>query len=121
MISIAIAGCAHIHTPGFVKMIKSRQAAGQVRVTRVWDHDAARASKTVQELGGDSAAAGSIYDVCTDPAVQGVVICSETDRHRDLVIQATNARKNVFVEKPLGIGAKDAYDMADAIEKAGVK
>ena len=35
--------------------------------------------------------------------------------------QVTQAKKHVFVEKPLGMGARDAYAMAVAIERAGVK
>src|SRR3954471_8079677 len=119
MISIAIAGCAHIHTPGFVKMIKAR--GQEVRVRRVWDHDQARGSKTAIELGPDTTVASDVYDVWNDPQIQAVVICCETDRHEALVRQATDARKDIFVEKPLGLGAKDAFAMADAIERAGVR
>jgi predicted dehydrogenase len=49
-----------------------------------------------------------------------VVICSETNRHRDLVLAAAQAKKHMFVEKPLGINTKESYEMADAIEKAGL-
>ena len=119
MISIAIAGCAHIHTPGFVKMIKARPQ--EVRVRRVWDHDQARGSKTAIEFGPDTAVASDVYDVWNDPQIQAVVICCETDRHEALVKQATDARKDIFVEKPLGLGAKDAFAMADAIERSGVR
>jgi predicted dehydrogenase len=51
-----------------------------------------------------------------------VIICSETNQHEELVTAACNAKKKfIFVEKPLGIGAKDAYAMADAIDKVGAK
>jgi predicted dehydrogenase len=52
--------------------------------------------------------------------VAGVVICSETNRHADLVMAGARAGKHMFVEKPLGITAKESYAMAAAIEKAGV-
>jgi predicted dehydrogenase len=48
------------------------------------------------------------------------VITSETNRHEPLVLAAAAAKKHLFVEKPLAIGAGDGYAMADAIEKAGV-
>ncbi|MCU0503671.1 MAG: Gfo/Idh/MocA family oxidoreductase, partial [Anaerolineae bacterium] len=52
--------------------------------------------------------------------IDGVVICSETDRHEPLVLAAAAAKKHIFAEKPLGLGATDAYRMAAAIKKAGV-
>jgi predicted dehydrogenase len=49
-----------------------------------------------------------------------VVILAETNLHRDLVLAAAKAGKHLFVEKPLGTTAREAREMADAIEKAGV-
>jgi predicted dehydrogenase len=37
-----------------------------------------------------------------------------------LVLAGAAAKKYLFVEKPLGMGAEDAYRMADAIEEAGL-
>ena len=48
------------------------------------------------------------------------MICSETNRHEELVLPVAAAKKHLFVEKPLGMGARDAFMMAEAIEKAGV-
>ena len=45
---IALVGCAHIHTPGFVKTLKKRT---DIKVKFVWDHDAERAKKDAAELG----------------------------------------------------------------------
>ena len=49
-----------------------------------------------------------------------VVICSETNRHRDLVLAAAAAGKHIYAEKPLGITADESSEMADAIVKANV-
>ena len=56
----------------------------------------------------------------TDAQIDGVIICSETDRHEPLVLAAAAAKKHIFAEKPLGLGATDAYRMAAAIKKAGI-
>ncbi len=116
MISVAILGTGHIHTPGFVKRLKER--AGEVTVKAVWDHEAQRAEKVAGELG--AAVAGSYADVLGDGEVQAVVICSETNRHEELVLATAAAKKHMFVEKPLGMSGKDAFAMAKAIEEAGV-
>ncbi len=61
-----------------------------------------------------------VAEIWADPAIEGVIICSETNRHEPLVLAAAGSGKHLFAEKPLGMGAVDAYRMADAIEDAGV-
>ena len=114
-LTIGLAGAAHIHTPGFIKMVKTRP---DVKVKYVYDYDAARAEKNAKEL--EAKVAASPDEIWSDAEVKAVAIYSETDRHLDLVLAAAKAKKPMFVEKPLGLGAKDGYAMADAIEKAGV-
>ena len=114
-ITMGFVGCAHIHTPSFVNLLKSRS---DVRVKSVWDHDQARAAKRAGELGATTVAdAKQIWD---DPEIVAVVICAETNRHLDCVIPAAKAGKHMFVEKPLAGNSKDSYAMAAAIDKAGV-
>jgi 1,5-anhydro-D-fructose reductase (1,5-anhydro-D-mannitol-forming) len=111
-LTVAFVGCAHIHTPEFVGVLKSRP---DVKVKAVWDHDQARATKRAGELGTKTVA--DVKDIWSDDTIQAVIVASETDRHRDLVLAGAAARKHMFVEKPLGITAAESYEMADAIEK----
>ena len=112
---LALVGAAHIHTPGYIKRIQERS---DVLVRWVWDHDIERAQRSARELNAQ--VAGSLDQIWESPGVKAVVICSETNRHEPLVMAAAAAGKHLFVEKPLGLGAKDAQRMAEAIEKAGV-
>lgn len=113
-VSVALVGCAHIHTPNFIKRLLDRR---DVRVVAVWDHDAARARRAADQLGAQTADLAAIWQ---DASIPAAIICSETDRHRDLVLAGAAAGKHLFVEKPLGIAGEDARAMADAIERAGV-
>jgi predicted dehydrogenase len=115
MVVLGFVGCAHIHTPGFVTVLNRRQ---DVRVKYVWDHDAGRARKRAPHL--DAEVVTDVGEIWGDPEVKGVVMCTETDRHHDLVMGAAKAGKHLFVEKPLGITAKESHAMAAAIEKAGL-
>lgn len=115
MVQVALVGCGHIHTPGFVKRL---QARADVTVKYVWDHQGERAAKQAEALGARTTA--DVGDIWADPTIAGVVICSETDRHEPLVLAAAAARKHMFVEKPLGMAAADAYRMAAAIRQAGL-
>jgi len=113
--TLAFVGVAHIHTPEYVRLAKSR---ADVKVKLVWDHDPARAEEGAKELGAQVVAdAAAIWK---DPEIKAVVICSETNRHHDLVLAAARAGKHMFVEKPLGITGKESLEMAQAIQKANL-
>lgn len=114
-ITVAFAGVAHIHTPGYLKAV---QAHPDVHIKYVWDHDAERAERRAKEA--DAQAIADVNAVWSDPEVNAVVILSETNLHHELVLAGAKAGKHMFVEKPLGITARESREMADAIEKAGV-
>ena len=114
-LTIALVGGAHIHTPGFINLLKSRS---DVIVKSVWDHDAKRATDRAHSLGPKTQVVTDVNKIWSDPEIQGVVICSETDRHRELVLAAAAAHKHLFVEKPLGFTARDSWMMANAMDKA---
>lgn len=114
-VTLAFLGCAHIHTPMFINALKTRE---DVKIKYAWDHDAARAEKRAADAGAK--VAKDVAEILGDAEVSGVVIVSETGRHAELVAAAAKAKKHLFVEKPLGVSAKDAAESADAIEKAGV-
>jgi predicted dehydrogenase len=116
MISIALVGVAHIHTPGFVSTIQKRE--GSIQVAKVWDHDASRAEARASELGAK--VVRDVTEIWDDRDIRGAVICPETCRHEELVIAGARAKKHLFVEKPLGMDARDAAAMAQAVESAGV-
>ncbi len=114
-LTLALVGAAHIHTPGFIDLLKTRN---DVRVKSVWDHDAARAEKRAKELSAE--VVGDVNKIWSDSEIPAVVIYSETNRHHDLVLAAAKAGKHMFVEKPLGITAKESLAMAEAIQRANL-
>lgn len=114
-VSVALLGVAHLHTPGFIQMVKARD---DVQVKYVWDHDAQRAKASAEDLG--ARVAQNLEQVWADPQVVGVAIFSETNRHCELVLAAAKAHKHLFVEKPLGTNAQECDAMARAIDQSGV-
>jgi predicted dehydrogenase len=114
-ITVGLVGVAHIHTPGFVSLLKTRK---DVRVKSVWDPEMVRADKPAQELS--ARVVKQSEQIWSDPEISAVVICSQTNRHHDLVIAGAKAGKHLFVEKPLGMTAQDSLAMAKAIEQAKV-
>ncbi len=110
---LAFVGCAHIHTPGFVDATVKRGFP----VLGVWDHDDARAKMNAEKLG---CSVRSLDEIIADPAVEAVVVCSETNRHEALVPPIVQAGKHVFIEKPIGMGDRDAQSILNAVQKARV-
>ena len=114
--AIAIVGAAHTHMKWYPGTLNGN---ANVRIKYLWAPDPKRAEWCVKQFHGTKVVA-NVNQIFADPEVTGVVICSETNRHHNLVIAAANAHKAMFVEKPLAITAKEAAQMADAIDKAGV-
>src|SRR5580765_6919811 len=71
-LTLALVGAAHIHTPGFIDLLKTRTDA---KVKSVWDHDPARAEKRAKEL--QTEVVSDVSKILSDPEVQAVVIYSE--------------------------------------------
>ena len=115
MPTLALVGAAHIHTPDFIDRLNERDSA---HVKYVFDHDKARAEAAAAKLGARTAE--DVDAVYSDAAIEAVVVCTETSRHEEVVMPAVEAGKHLFVEKPLGFGAEDAYRMARAVDDAGL-
>ena len=58
---------------------------------------------TAAELAPQAQIVADIGEAVNDPAVQGVVIATPAETHFDVVRQALQAGKDVFVEKPLAL------------------
>ncbi len=115
MTALAMVGCAHIHTPRFVEMMRERS---DIDVMAVWDHDAQRSARTAAKLG--AASVSDLVSVWSDDRIEAVVICAESVRHPELVRAAVGARKHLFVEKPLAITGTDARELAAMIDASGL-
>jgi predicted dehydrogenase len=114
-VRLALLGAAHMHTPMFLDMLKTRE---NVAVASVWDHDSARAEKHAARCGAKPVKTPA--EILGDRSIAGVVVLAETSLHAELAIPAAQAGKHVFLEKPIGVGAKDAAAIAQALEKARV-
>ena len=52
--------------------------------------------------------------------VDAVVICTATHTHADLIIQAANAGKHIFCEKPIDFDLKRIHEALQVVQEAGV-
>ncbi len=66
-------------------------------------------------------ATGDYHKILTNPDIAAVVICSSTDTHAQMIIEAAQAGKHIFCEKPIDFDLKKINEALKAVKKAGVK
>lgn len=64
--------------------------------------------------------ASSLDELLSDAEVEGVLVATSHQSHRELVEKAAAAGKHIFVEKPLTTTVADGRAAVDAANKAGV-
>lgn len=66
-----------------------------------------------------------IYDdykqMLADPEIDAVMVCSSTNTHADISIEAAKAGKHVFCEKPVDLTPEKVQAVIDTVAEAGVK
>ncbi len=88
-----------------------------------------RAVYDVHQAGAAEAAAQynipivaeSVEQILGDDTIDAVYICSSTDTHVPLIIQAAQAGKEIFCEKPIALSLPSIDEALAAVDEAGVK
>ena len=60
-------------------------------------------------------------EILSNKDVEAVVVCSPTDTHAQYTIEAAEAGKHIFCEKPLDLSLEKIREVLDVVEKTGVK
>jgi myo-inositol 2-dehydrogenase/D-chiro-inositol 1-dehydrogenase len=63
----------------------------------------------------------SSAEIFANPEIEAVLICSSTNTHANLIIQAAQAGKHIFCEKPIAHSLSQIDGALEAVEQAGVK
>ena len=79
------------------------------------------AAESLAARCGIAEVAANAGALIADPRVQAVLICSSTDTHEDLVVQAAAAGKHIFCEKPIEKTLAGIDRALAAVERAGVQ
>jgi predicted dehydrogenase len=115
---IGLVGIDSSHAEDFLRHFNSEARHRDIAVTAFWGGDETRVSELLA-LAPDVRAADSLGELLA--AVDAVIV---GDRHGDLhlkhALPAIEARKPVFIDKPLACSVSDATSIVDAAERAGV-
>jgi UDP-2-acetamido-3-amino-2,3-dideoxy-glucuronate N-acetyltransferase len=74
---------------------------------------------TARTLAPDAQITDRCDDVLRNDQIQGVALATPAETHADLAIQAMQAGKDVFVEKPMALTLEDAGKMKKVAEETG--
>jgi len=116
-IKLGVIGTGRI---GKVHIATLVQSVPLAEVVAVADVNIAGATEVANGFG-ISTVYSNYEDVINHPEVEAVVICSPTDTHAQYIIEAANAGKHIFCEKPVDLSISVIQGALEAVAKAGVK
>lgn len=108
MRNYAMLGKWHVHAEQYANEINALEGC---RIAKVWDPDEETARAWAEKLG---AQASTVEEILADPEIEGVVICTATNEHTDLMLRVCASGKAMFTEKVLTLTNEDA----EAVRKA---
>jgi len=74
---------------------------------------------TARSIAPDTQISDSLDDVLKNNQIQGVALATPAETHAGLAVQAMQAGKDVFVEKPMALTLEDAEKMKKVAEETG--
>ena len=114
MIRIGILSFAHHHGEAYISNLRSMEG---VELLGVADDDPMRGQTIAAQ---NKAQYFHTYDDLFDAKPDGLIICTENNRHRPFVEMAASRGIHVLCEKPIATTLEDARAIVGACEKAGV-
>ena len=112
---LAIMSFAHLHAEVYIQNLRN---APDVEFVGFSDRNAERGRHFAEQF--DAQWFHSHEDLLSE-GLDGVVVCSENARHRELVELAANAGTHVLCEKPIEVTLDDAIAMRDVCKENNVK
>ncbi|BCW97354.1 MAG: hypothetical protein KatS3mg024_0181 [Armatimonadota bacterium] len=110
---IALVGCGIISQC----LLEGAELAG-IPIHTVCDVDEEKAARTAQRVGARVCTTYS--ELLSDPEVRAVIIALPNDAHYVAALQALDAAKHVFCEKPLTTSAAQSLEIARRAESSGL-
>jgi len=95
-------------------------AVPDAEVVAISDISETNAKKVAAELGIPKVCR-DYRNILADPDIDAVFICSSTDTHSQISIEAAKAGKHIFCEKPIDHDLRKIKKVLEAVKKAKVK
>ncbi|WP_270180544.1 Gfo/Idh/MocA family protein [Alkalihalobacillus sp. CinArs1] len=114
--NLAMLSFWHVHAKDYAKEALDHP---ETLITAVWDEYEERGRSEAQKWGAEYI--DSIDDLLRRDTIDGVVVTSPTNMHKDLIIKAAKAGKHIFTEKVLAATEEEALEIIETVKQEGVK
>jgi predicted dehydrogenase len=111
-----ILGCANIAQRAVIPGIQQSETG---LVAAIASRRLEKAQEVAKQLN-IPAAYGSYEELLADPGIEAVYIPLPNHLHKEWTIRAAEAGKHILCEKPIALNAREAEEMAEACNQAGV-
>lgn len=99
------------------QVIDAAQATGDLSIVSLCDAYAGRAERGRARTGGTAAIAGDYRRILDDPSVDAVFVVTPDHWHHRMVLDALDAGKDVYVEKPMTYTVDEGRDIVAAVAR----
>jgi len=108
----------HSHKPD-ERYVKEFLKQPDCSVVAVWDKDTKIAKEWAAEYGVN--AEPTLDSLLEREDVDGIIVTSAAEDHKEIFIKAAEHKKHIFTEKVLSFTLDDAYAIRDAVKASGIK
>jgi myo-inositol 2-dehydrogenase/D-chiro-inositol 1-dehydrogenase len=115
-VNMALIGCGGMGR----SHLRSAREVPQLNFVGYVDAFEEAAASACREFGGRYHTTDAAR-VWRDDAIDAVLIATHHDSHAPFAIQAAEAGKHIFLEKPMALTIEDCLAIEEAVDKAGVK
>ncbi|WP_138495749.1 Gfo/Idh/MocA family protein [Paenibacillus pinistramenti] len=106
----------HVHAWDYAKQAQEHP---DTIITAVWDEDARRGREAAERLGVPYM--DSLGELLNRNDIDGVIVDTPTNMHREVMLAAAQAGKHIFTEKVLAATRQDADDILQEVNKQHLK
>jgi predicted dehydrogenase len=106
----------HVHGKDYAREAEEHP---ETEIVAVWDEVPERGRAEAAQRGVPFFA--DLDDLLARPEVDGVIVDTPTNLHRDVMVAAARAGKHIFTEKVIAATLREAEEIIAAVEQSGVK
>ena len=118
MVKVGIVGAGRI---GRVHITSIATRVPDARIKTVADPFITRETEEWAKTMGVEHTTKDYHEIINDPEISAVLICSSTDTHSQISLEAIRAGKHVFCEKPVDHDVKKIMEVVKALEGTKLK
>jgi scyllo-inositol 2-dehydrogenase (NAD+) len=114
--NVALLSKWHVHAVDYAREANENES---ISIKMVWDENPDRGAEWASELNVHFEP--NLDDVLSNPEIDGVIVTTATNRHKDTIISAANNGKHIFTEKVLAFTVEECEEIYHAVEKNNVQ